>query len=181
MIGLLSAAALLLIAAGLAKLLRPGTESALVTGRIPLADRLSGPALTRATGLVELLVAVLAIAIGGRAEAALIAVSYAALAGMSIRLLSIPRSTVGRGPDCGCFGRPSVLTHWHTATNLGYLAIGLVAMLRPPASLATELAQHPVTGMALLLAAALLSYLSYLLMTALPELLRSAVPLEVAR
>ncbi len=89
--------------------------------------------------------------------------------------------SVARGADCGCFGRPSRISHWHTAVNLGYLLVGVVGMYRPVGTLAGSLADRPGYGLALLLAASTLAYLSYLLMTALPDLLRLAVRVGVAQ
>ncbi|HEX4726888.1 MAG TPA: MauE/DoxX family redox-associated membrane protein [Jatrophihabitans sp.] len=175
MIGLLGAAALLLAAAGASKLIRP-TGSALTAARLPGAGWLSGPAATRAGGSLELGIAVAALLLGGRAGAGLLALCYACLAAMSVRLM-----TVARGADCGCFGRPSRISHWHTAINLGYLLTGLVGLYRPAGSLATLLADRPGYGLLVLMAAMTLAYLSYLTMTALPELLRVAVRTEVAQ
>ncbi|MGI8665294.1 MAG: MauE/DoxX family redox-associated membrane protein [Jatrophihabitans sp.] len=177
MIGLLTAAALLLLAAGLMKIGRPnGAEPALASARLPGADRLSAPMLMRATGLVETLVAATAIGLGGRLGAGLLVVAFVALSAMSIRLISLDGAA-----DCGCFGRPGVLTRWHVAVNLGYAGAALIALGRPSGTIAGELTRHPFTGSALLLGALVLAYLSYLMMTALPELLRLAVPLEVSR
>ncbi len=177
MLGLLNAAAILLAAAGGAKLLRPGTGTpALVSAGVPGAGRISGPLLNRLAGLLELLLAVAALAVGGRPAAVLIAMVYAILAGMSIRMMSLAAGSTG--PDCGCFGKPSPLTHWHTAVNAGFALIGTVAIRWPPGRL---LAQPTGTALVLLLASIVLAYLGFLLMTALPELLRVAVPLEVAR
>jgi hypothetical protein len=173
-IGLLCAAALLLAAAGASKLIRP-TGSALTSARLPGATRLAGPAATRAGGLLELGIAVTALLLGGRAWAGLLALSYACLAALSVRLMA-----VARGADCGCFGRPSRISHWHTVINLSFLLTGLAGLYRPAPRLATVLADQPGQGLLLLLAAATLAYLSYLVMTALPELLRVAVRTEVA-
>jgi len=173
-IGLLSAAALLLAAAGASKLIRP-TGSALTAARLPIGD-LAAPAATRATGLLELGIAVAALVLGGRTGAGLLALCYAGLAAMSVRLMA-----VARGADCGCFGRPSRISHWHTAINLGYLLAGLIGLYRPAPSLDRVLTDRPGHGLLLLVAAMTLAYLSYLTMTALPELLRLAVRTEVAR
>jgi hypothetical protein len=174
-IGLLCAAALLLAAAGASKLIRP-TGSALTSARLPGAARLAGPAAIRVGGLLELGIGVAAPVLGGRAGAGLLALCYACLAAISVRLM-----TVARGADCGCFGRPSRISHWHTVINLGFLLIGLAGLYRPAPALATVLADRPGYGLLLLLAAMTLAYLSYLVMTALPELLRVAVRTEVAR
>jgi phosphatidylglycerophosphate synthase len=118
--------------------------------------------------------ALTALALGGRVGATLLAVAYAGLAAMSIRLMA-----VARGADCGCFGRPSRISHWHTAINLGYLLVGLAALRWPTGRLTELLADRPGYGLLLLSAAATLAYLSYLAMTALPELLRLASRTEV--
>jgi uncharacterized membrane protein len=173
-IGLLCAAALLLAAAGASKLLRP-TGSALTAARLPGAAKLSGPAATRAGGLLELGIALAALMLGGRAGAGLLALCYGCLAAISVRLM-----TVARGADCGCFGRPSRISHWHTVVNVGFLLTGLVGLYRPAPALVTVFTDRPGYGMVLLLAATMLAYLSYLVITALPELLRLAVRTEVA-
>ena len=177
MIGLLSAAAFLLGAAGAAKLVRPaGVTSALATARLPGTGWLPARITGRVGGLVELAIAATALVLGGLVGAVLIALSYAVLAALSIRLMA-----VARGADCGCFGRPSRISHWHTAVNLGYLLVGVAGLCWPAGTLAGLLADHPGTGSILLLAAASLAYLSYLLMTALADLLRLTVRLEGAR
>ena len=77
LIGLVSAAALLLAAAGLAKLRQPAPiRSALAAAGIPGAHRLGAKAANRLSGAVELAVALLALLVGGRVAAALIALAY---------------------------------------------------------------------------------------------------------
>ncbi|MEO7261074.1 MAG: MauE/DoxX family redox-associated membrane protein [Jatrophihabitantaceae bacterium] len=175
MIGLVSAAALLLAAAGLAKLRqRAPVRSALAAAGIPGAHRLGAKATNRLSGAVELAVALLALLVGGRLGAALIAAAFLVLAGLSARMMSLES-----GQDCGCFSKPAPVSHWHTAVNLGCALAGLLALVRPPGSLISHVGQQPVTGSALLLAAAVLAYLGYLVMTALPELI-AAAELEVA-
>lgn len=177
MISLVSAAALLLAAAGLAKLRQPApTRSALAAAGIPGAQRLGAKAANRLSGAVELAVAVVALLVGGRVAAALIALAYLALAGLSARMMSIES-----GQDCGCFAKPVAVSHWHTAVNLSCMLAGLVALLVPADPLLTEFGDAPATASALLLAAAVLAYLAYLVMTALPELITATAALEVSR
>ena len=178
MIGLVSAAALLLAAAGLAKLRqRAPVRSALAAAGIPGAQRLGAKAATRLSGTVELAIAAVALLVGGRLGAVAIAVAFLVLAGLSARMVSIES-----GQDCGCFARPVPVSHWHTAVNLSCMLAGLVAAVLPPTgSLITEFGRRPATVSALLLAAAVLAYLAYLVMTALPELLTATAELEVAR
>jgi hypothetical protein len=173
-IGLLSAAALLLAAAGLAKLRRRAPlRSAFAAAAVPGARRLPAALANRLAGSVELGLAAVALGIGGRPGALLIALGYAVLAALSARMVAIEA-----GQDCGCFSRPSPVTHWHTGVNLAGLLIGLVGLLLPADSLLSLLGRHPVTGLALTLAAVLLAYLGYLTMTALPALRSAAAALE---
>lgn len=177
MISLVSAAALLLAVAGWAKLRQPApTRSALAAAGIPGAQRLGAKAANRLSGAVELTVAAVALLVGGRTAAALVALAYLVLAGLSARMMSIES-----GQDCGCFAKPVAVSHWHTAVNLSCMLAGLVALAAPADSLISRFGQAPATTSALLLAAAVLAYLAYLLMTALPELLTAAADLEVAR
>lgn len=176
LIGLVSAAALLLAAAGLAKLRqRAPLRSALAAAAIPGAHRLSARTATRLSGAVELTVALVALLVGGRIAATLVALAYLVLAGLSARMMHIES-----GQDCGCFAKPVPVSHWHTVVNAGCALTGLIALLRPPGTLADRFSDQPGTAAALLLAAATLAYLGYLMMTALPELLAAAAEAEVA-
>lgn len=177
MIGLVTAGALLLLAAGLSKIMvRRSGRSALVTARFPGAERLSGPVTDRLAGVLEVAAGAVSILVGGRLGAAVLAVSFAVLGAMSIRMMA-----VAAGQDCACFGRPTEITHWHTGVNFGFAAIGVAAMMSPPGTLLEKFSQHGTTAAALVLGAGLLAYLGYLLMTALPELLRAASQVEVLR
>lgn len=177
LIGLLNAAALLLAAAGLAKLRqRAPVRSALAAAGVPGAQRLSAKTATRLSGTVELAVATLALLVGGRVAAALIALAYLVLAGLSARMMGIES-----GQDCGCFAKPVAVSHWHTAVNLSCALAGLIALIQPAGSLIHQFGRQPATATALLLAAVVLAYLGYLVMTALPELSAAVATLEVAR
>jgi hypothetical protein len=143
---------------------------------VPGAQRLGAKAANRLSGATELAVAALALLIGGRIGAALIAVAFLVLAGLSARMMSIES-----GQDCACFARPVAVSHWHTAVNLSCALAGLIALFQPAGSLIGQFGQRPVTASALLLAAAALAYLAYLLITALPELSAAAAQLEVTR
>jgi len=176
-IGLVSAAALLLAAAGLAKLRqRRPVRSALAAAGIPGARRLSPAVANRLSGAAELAVGMLALLLGGRVAGVLIAGAFAVLAGLSARMMMIES-----GQDCGCFAKPVAVSHWHTGVNLGCALAGLLAVLWPPDSLLTEFGRQPVTAAALLLGAAVLGYLGYLLMTALVELSTASARLAAPR
>ena len=177
MISLVSAAALLLAAAGLAKIRRPSpTRSALAAAGIPGAQRLGAKVANRLSGAVELAIAALALLVGGRVAAASIALVYLVLAGLSARMMSIES-----GQDCGCFAKPVAVSHWHTAVNVGCMVAGLLALVIPADSLISRFGDSPGIAAALLLSAAVLAYLCYLVMTALPELITATAQVEVAR
>lgn len=177
MIGLVSAAALLLAAAGLAKLRqRAPLHSAFAAAKVPGLARVPAAAATRLAGAVELAIAALALALGGRLGALLIAVGFAALTGLTVRMVAIES-----GQDCGCFGRPSPVSHWHTGVNLAGLLIGLAALVLPADSLLSEIVRHPASGLPVALGAAVLAYLGYLTMTALPALRTAIAELETIR
>ena len=157
---------MLLAAAGLAKLRqRVPLRSAFAAAAVPGLRRLPAGPATRLSGAAELVIAAVSLVLGGRLGALLIAIGYAALAGLAARMVAIEA-----GQDCGCFGRPSPVSHWHTGVNLAGLLIGLVALALPAGPLPAEIARQPVSGLALTVAAALLAYLGYLSMTALPAL-----------
>jgi hypothetical protein len=172
MTGVIWAAAILLAAAGISKL-RPGGSggSALAAAAIPGTRLLDGRAAVRLAGIAELVLAGLILIVGGRPAAILVALSFTVLAGMSLRIM-----TVATGQDCGCFGAPTAMTHWHTAVNVGFALAGVVAIALSPTRLWSELGTHPGNGSALLAAAIGLAYVSFLLMTVLPELLKIATP-----
>ncbi len=106
------AATVLLGAAGVAKILRPGdTATALGAAGLP-----AGRTAVRAGAAAEVVVAVLAIAVPGPATGALVAAAYTAFAGFVVVALR-------RGwalASCGCFGRPDTPpTTAHAVLNLG--------------------------------------------------------------
>jgi len=178
MVGLLGAAALVLLAAGAPKILRPGLGGAALTAaRLPWARHLRPTWVVRLTGLAEVAVALSVIAFGGRPAAAAVLVTFVVLAAFARRMM-----TVAPGQGCGCFGQAvSPVGPWHVGTNLALAAVGAAATLSPPPSLAVALGSQPWAGVPLLALTALLAYLTYLLMTALPSMLDAAAGRAVAR
>jgi hypothetical protein len=177
-IGLLSAAALLLGAAGLAKVLTPApAAAALAATRLPGAGLLGRELVVRLTGLAEVVIGVSVVVAGGRIAAALLAATFLLLAIVSWRMVS-----VAPGQDCGCFGRSgSTVSHWHTGVNLSFALVGLLAVLAPTVSLWTELSRQPWLGIPLAAGVVLLAWLSLLLMTVLPNLLQARARVATSR
>lgn len=169
MFGILLALAVLLAAAGVAKIARPA-PAAVALRRAGLGA--GGRAAVRGAGAVELAAAALVVLPGGRLPAALLALAFGVLAAVSARLVA-----AGAGRDCGCFGAAGgSLTHWHTALNAAAaLTAGAVAWIGPP-SLRTALGSP--FGELLVAFGLLLGSLLFLAYTALPELARARAQLE---
>lgn len=126
------------------------------------------PLLVRLGGVLEMAVAVVALATGGRAAAALVAISYLGFAGFVAVALArgVPIAT------CGCFGKadtpPSVV---HLVINLGAAAAALAVVVDPGVALADVVADQPLEGVPYLLLVATGVYLTFVALTRLPRLL----------
>ena len=166
------AAALLLGAAGTAKLASPaGTVRALRATRTAPPARLNGVtgvAAVRTVGAAELAIAVSVIGLGGRWPALALTGAYVVLAGVATRLLA-----VAPGADCGCFGaRRSPSSRWHLVVDGAGVAAGLLGAVAPTRDLPGELGalHQPLAAGAAVAGTLLLAGLAYQLMTSLPEL-----------
>jgi hypothetical protein len=174
MIGSLQlAAALLLGAAGLAKLVAPGPAAAMLRR----AWRVVPSAVVRAAAAIEMVVALAVIALGDRAAALALGACYLACAAVSVRLMQRRERA-----SCGCFGRADApVGGVHLAVNAAAFGIAAAAALRPPGrfgGLFEDGALHGVVGVG---QSALLAYLAFLLLTALPALTAARRRLMEAR
>jgi hypothetical protein len=177
MIGILAAAAaVLVLAAGLAKLRRPDPAGAML--RRALAGRVRPDhdlrnAVRVAAGL-EVAVAVLFLVVGGRVPAALLAATYLGFLAVVVLARRRPGAT-----SCGCFGRADApLGVAHLGLDAVGLLVAALAVGRPVGALGglLDLAPAPaVIGGAQLLLVAGLGFLS---ITALPALAAARHPLE---
>jgi len=169
MTGLLWAAALLLAAAGVAKLARPDpTTRAAADSGIPGSVWFTRRWVVRLLGMGEVAAALAVVLAGGPRSAAALALLYAALALVAARLLR-----EGPDRDCGCFGnRSQPVTVAHLVIDLAASAVGLAAVLWPVPGLPELVAADPWPTIALAGGAIVLAWLAYLAMTALPELSR---------
>jgi len=187
LVGLLGACALLLGAAGVMKTLAPdGTARAVLATDLPGATLLAGRPLVRILGMAELTVALLAVVLGNRFSALLLAVAYALLALVAWRL-----ARHAPGQDCGCFGSTgppggsgvgsgaSPAGNWHIGVNA--VATLIACAVAPQPSLLDSALDGGIPGAALAAGAVLLAWLGYLLMTALPELLTSTAKVTATR
>ena len=169
MVGLLWAAAMILGGAGLSKLFRPGpTAQAIRAADLRGESFFASRFVVRLLGLVELGVAVAVLFSGGTAPAALLSASYLLLTLVAWRMIR-----VAPGQDCGCFGSSSEpISRWHLIVNGACFLIGAAAVLWPQPSVPDEVTAQGAQGIVLFALTVLLAWLSYLLMTALPALLK---------
>lgn len=157
------AACLLLLGAGAVKLRRPaGTSQALRTQGLP-----STPGLVRSLGAAEVGLAVAALAQVPYA-AAVLAGAYAAFTGFVLLALLRDRPL----SSCGCFGAPDLPpTAAHLAVTASAALGGAVVALAGDASGLPALARADAgAAVAAVGGAALVCWLAYLVLTALPRL-----------
>lgn len=155
------AAAVLLVAAGGAKLADP-----LPLVRALRSARLPAPAsAVRAVAGAEVGLGLTALLTGARAAAVGVALSYAAFTGFVL----LARRRGGVLASCGCFGKtdtPPTTTHVVVTAALAAVA-GAVAV-RPLGPVPDLLAGSPLGGLALLLATAAVAATGYLVLAVLP-------------
>ncbi|MCY3616366.1 MAG: hypothetical protein F4Z00_00620 [Acidimicrobiaceae bacterium] len=162
-----ASAALLLVVAGAAKLIRPADGFA---GLVGLRTR---PFVVRLIGALEAGAGIAALILGGPA-AWIVGLLYAAFA------LVVLRAVLAGADSCGCFGRldapPSLI---HVAGNLTLAAVSFIAAgaASPPVSAVVQAAEESsATGVALASVIALLAGLVLVSFTALPEALAARSP-----
>jgi len=162
------ATCLLLLAAGAVKLRRPaGTSQALRTQGFP-----SSVALVRLLGGAEVVLAVAALAqVPG--AAALVAAAYAAFTGFVLLALLRHRPL----SSCGCFGEPDLPPTPAHVVVTGLAAVGALVVALGGRAGVPGLAGAPApTAAAAVGGAALLCWLAYLVLTALPRLAAAGAP-----
>ena len=157
-------AALLLAAAGVAKVVDPTTT----VGALRAFGAPVPPAGVRTMGAVEAALAVTAALTGAAVLALAVAGSYLVFTAFVLvaRARDLP---IG---SCGCFGRidtpPSVL---HVVVNLGAVAAGLgVAVAGDGTGLGRVLASQPLAGVPLLLLVGVGTYAAFTALTVVPQL-----------
>jgi hypothetical protein len=171
--GPLFAAAALLALAGANKVTRPdATRVALRQANLP-----SQRWMAQALGAVEVAIGVAAIAIGGTIPAALTAISYAGFSWFSHRLDRATRGTA----DCGCFGAASApVGRLHVAVNATIAVLAAAAAATDPGGIATATSETPWAGVPFLGLTALLTWMVFVTLTALPATLAAARPKAAA-
>jgi hypothetical protein len=153
--------ALLIAAAGLAKLRSPAPAgAALFALGLP-----SGPGLVRAIGAAELVLGLAALLVPGTLTAALLAAAYA---GFAVVVAALARSAPGI--PCGCFGAGSfTATRAHVAVDAGAAAIAAGFAL-DPAGGPLDWVSDPLAGVSAIAAVVCSAWLCWALFTAPPSI-----------
>ncbi|MGB7050438.1 MAG: MauE/DoxX family redox-associated membrane protein [Acidimicrobiales bacterium] len=167
LIGLYLVAAALLVAAGVAKAIRPGDMARALASAFHLApDRLRLG--VRVLAVAEAVLGVVALIWPEPVPAALVAASYL---GFTAVLLMV-RARGGALASCGCFGRPDTpVTMVHTIADLclGAAAVAVAAAGRS-GSVLSLLAAQPGRGVPLVATSLLAAWLTVLVMDQLSRL-----------
>lgn len=166
-----TAAAVLLLVAGVPKVLDPGpTRRAAEQAGLP-----SGVALVRLLGAAEATVGIAALLVGGRLPAVAVAVAYVGFG------VVVTRGLVrGDMDSCGCFNGddspPSVL---HVVLDLGLAGSAVAVAVGPAAAWPSLVGDDPTGAPVIALLALTVAGLVYVAMARLPRIERPAVA-EVA-
>lgn len=161
MSGIVAAAAITLVIAGIAKLARPeGTVAALRAAGLKV-----GVVPAQALGLIEMLLGAVVLAWAPVPAVILLAVAYVGFALFSLRLLTVR----GAATSCGCFGVADAPVHpIHVVVNVGVAAALAVALATGEFSAVTS---GPIL---MAVASVLLSAALVMALTLLPSLLIAA-------
>lgn len=155
-----AAAALLLVAAGLAKILRPAPTAELLAS-IGLPEV---PAAVAVIGVVESLVGVSALAVGGPLLAVATGTLYVGF------IVAVGRALATGAGSCGCFGRVDSPPSWiHIIGNAVFATVSFIAAAGPTP--AQAMAEQPANGIGFVLAAGVTAGLALVAFTAVPEAL----------
>jgi hypothetical protein len=175
---LLAAAALLLLAAGLAKLRTPGPAAHMIVTVWPrMLPVARARVVARAVGVVEAAAAVATLATGARPAVILLALCYLAVTAVAVRLASGAERA-----SCGCFGAADgAVGVPHLIVDGAALAISAWAAVRPPGGLAALFDDGALTGVTVTAQVVVLTGLAYLSLTALPALVAARRTVEGAR
>ncbi|MDW3217409.1 MAG: hypothetical protein R8F63_02240 [Acidimicrobiales bacterium] len=165
LVALHSAAALLLLVAGVAKIVRPApTGDLLATLGLPGSD-----AVAVGVGGVETVVGVVALAVGGPLTAALVGAFYVAFAGIVVRAMRAGAAS------CGCFGRVDAPPSWiHVIGNAALAAVSFAAIAGDAPVEVME--DQPAGGVGFVLVVGVLAGLALVAFTALPEAMGARRP-----
>jgi len=174
LIGPYLVACVLLLIAGVMKLVRPDDTARAASSVVP--DRLRRPlqfrslrVLIRIGALAEVILGAVAMFLPRPIPAALVATSYAAFVAVVIYV----RSKGGSLASCGCFGTlDTPATRLHVVINCGLGIPGVAVALNAPArgSTISIIAGQPLYGVPFVAAAGLCIWLTFLALSSLSQL-----------
>lgn len=168
---LAAAAAMLLLVAGVAKLRTPGPAAMLFRH----ARRTTARRLVRLAAVAEVAVALLALVLGGRVGAGALALGYAVVTAVAVRLATAPQKA-----PCGCFGAADGdVGRAHVVVDLCCLAAAVTAAATGAAP-ADLWHAGGLVGTVAAAQSAVLAALAYLCITALPALAAARSKLEAS-
>jgi uncharacterized membrane protein YphA (DoxX/SURF4 family) len=157
-------AALLLVAAGAAKVVDP----TMTVGALRALGLPSKPLLVRAGALAEALIGVLAIVVGGAVWWSLVAASYLAFGAFVVVALRAG-AMVG---SCGCFGREETPPHpVHVALDLALAALVVAGVVQGVGAPLDAMVDDPGQGVVVAGLSALGAYLAYAVVVEMPRAL----------
>lgn len=162
-----ASAAVLLVIAGMAKVVRPATTAALLDDLgVPVLGAIDRTRMTYALGCFEVGLGVLALVSEVNAVAAIVGVTYVVFAGAVVQAMRI-----GAG-SCGCFGRVDAPpSWWHVGGNL---VLGVASLLAVSARTPLEVMDgQPLAGAGFVVLVGVLAGLEVIVFTAVPEALAS--------
>lgn len=161
--------AALLALAGAQKLLDP----TMTVGALRALGLPSAPWLVRVGSAVELVLGVVAIAVGGAAWWWGVALSYLVFAAFVAAALR-KGTMIG---SCGCFGRDETPPHWtHVVLNLALAGLAAGTAMRSPGAPLEALAHDPGRAVGAVALAGVALYLLYAAFVELPRTLHAVRP-----
>ncbi len=164
-VALHAAAALLLLLAGMAKIVRPApTVELLVSLGVP-ANR----PMATTIGVAETGLGVAALVFGGSFTAIATGALYIGFTAVVVRALAVGAES------CGCFGRADAPPSWlHVVGNTGFAAVSLVAAAGDtPLEVMDD---QPAAGLGFVVGVGVIAGLALVAFTALPEALAARRP-----
>jgi hypothetical protein len=178
LIGLYLVACALLIAAGLAKALRPDDTARGLAGLVPLSPRVLRVAV-RTGSAAEALLGATALAVARSGTAWLVAASYLGFAAV----IAVLRRRGGAIASCGCFGTPDTpATAVHVVVDLALaLSAVWIAVDGQTDSLRSLLGAQPLDGVPLLAASGLCAWLTFLVVSTLSQVEAARRVLGISR
>ena len=179
MLGVAALAEVFLVLTALGKLIAPGAAA----GALRQAGLRVPQSVVRLGATAELVVGVGALASGGAAFSALVALCYLAFAGFIVLALRRP----GTVSSCGCFGalgrggRDTPPTLGHLVLNLAAATVAFMAMAWPTPGVVTGLRQQPLSGIPLLGLVALGCYVAWIVLAVAPRTTAAVAAAETGR